>query len=1040
MIGAGKAAPGSAYENYDTAPAYETFGSFATGMLVEDSNGNYNFHSSSPVEYVVTPNDPNNNNQSTITLQGTASLYRYKGYTDPHKLVFYSPSGETNGYWLLFLRRDDLDFVTGQPANSGSCVTNSNAAKQQTDMTKCGQFFPTGSTDPATAAQAYGNLTTALQNVSFNDLVFLVTVGNAANPSYTDPSKLAEDPLVGPEAYRFTHYALEPLGGTIGQILSLYAPNSAYTLLSCIDCGNSLTGHAVLSTTVASQQFQTGTVHGLLSRNLHGLYWPGRTSQETSQQAADKQGADFTLNIVASAQPIEWPELSATLLPNASSVDGQVAAYHFLSYQLITQHYVLGAQGNYLDDIHFYFTGSNNTYIDYHTFNPVNVPFPAPSGSCYAWVDPVTSATLPCFTPADLAAVATQVSTEIVNLDNLLQFMVNGSTNMKDVVAAGNGSAALALIAAGSAVEGSNLQPPPATPVDSSASDSGITSLFSSVVNLGLQLVSEGVLNEDDLKVVAGLGSTIADDLDLASAITGGLTTTTGGDAPLPSPDYPVKIAIANLANSGLQEQLTEGFDIELDTILGDWGKLSTLGPLITDSNNAAFYAPTQAIQNLAVKTLGQAAQRSFYMSLLPISYSVQYYPYWFSGGGFNPPNPPNMGSQTDNEDCNSWYPWNQTTVWPLISLNYPSYVGTVNPWSFSSNPSPIDYYVVASQTVNNPGSSAQRINFLDGQVGSTLFSATGLNLPIEPFVMPHGPMASVFWDTTVNGFDSFPANQTYACGQTSGGLGTAPNNPYITSTSLSAPSSSVLGEAVDLVASVTSAAGTPKGTVSFQNGSSVIGMAPLDSTGKAELSATGMALGTNSITAYYIVNDPYYASQSAPSSVEVYANAPTMELSLSTDSLAVSYGTTSSPVTLQVLSKSGLAGNLVFSCTGLPVGMNCNFSPAQATIATSGIVSTSFTVSGSAIQASGVLLSRKLGIILFCFSLVLLAQIRKGRMRIQSVVGMLLLIIVSAGCIVGCGGSNDSKQLQESGSRTILVTVAAGSTVRTTPLVLNIK
>jgi hypothetical protein len=103
-------------------------------------------------------------------------------------------------------------------------------------------------------------------------------------------------------------------------------------------------------------------------------------------------------------------------------------------------------------------------------------------------------------------------------------------------------------------------------------------------------------------------------------------------------------------------------------------------------------------------------------------------------------------------------------------------------------------------------------------------------------------------------------------------------------------------------------------------------------------------------------------------------------------------------------------------------------------------MVSTSFTVTGSAVQASGVLVSRKLEIILFCFSVVLLAQIRKGRMRIQSVVGMLLLIIVSAGCIVGCGGNNDSKQLQESGSRTILVTVATGSIVRTTPLVLNIK
>jgi hypothetical protein len=52
----------------------------------------------------------------------------------------------------------------------------------------------------------------------------------------------------------------------------------------------------------------------------------------------------------------------------------------------------------------------------------------------------------------------------------------------------------------------------------------------------------------------------------------------------------------------------------------------------------------------------------------------------------------------------------------------------------------------------------------------------------------------------------------------------------------------------------------------------------------------------------------------------------------------------------------------------------------------------------------------------------------------------MLLLILVSSGCIVGCGGNGDSKQLQESGSTTVMVTVKAGVTVSTTPLVLNIQ
>lgn len=70
-IGAGGAAPGSAYENFYTKAMDVVFDPFATGVLVEDAYGNYNFQSSLAVEYLVTPNDQANNNQSTVTLAGS---------------------------------------------------------------------------------------------------------------------------------------------------------------------------------------------------------------------------------------------------------------------------------------------------------------------------------------------------------------------------------------------------------------------------------------------------------------------------------------------------------------------------------------------------------------------------------------------------------------------------------------------------------------------------------------------------------------------------------------------------------------------------------------------------------------------------------------------------------------------------------------------------------------------------------------------------------------------------------------------------------
>jgi hypothetical protein len=1039
-IGSGGApTPGSAYENYgvNTSTPYESFGAFATGTLVEDVNGNYNFQSSNPIEYVVSPNDPANNNLSSVTIQGVGSLSRYKGFNYPNKTVITSPAGETNGYWLLKLQRDNLDYVVNAGDFGSSCIAAGDVGKQLTVVPDCGGFYPTGSSDASTALNAYANLGKALSAIRQDELVFLVTVGTAAYSANQSPLDIARGIVFAESS--FLARTLEPLGGTPGQTLSLYTPGSTYTLITCQVCGNSLNGNAVLSTSLAAQQGQTGFVHGLLSRDLNGLYWPTKTSQESQAQQAAGTGADFTMSLVASQQPIEWPELNGTLLPGASSVAGQFAAFNYLSYELVTQYYIRGAQGSHLDDIHYYFAGSNNTYIDYHTFDPINLPFPGAAGTCFTWNDPVAGRPLTCFTQQDLAAVAQQVSAEIVDMDNVLQFMVNGSTNMKDIVATGNGSAALALIGAAAVVQGSTLQPPPPTPV--TVNVSGILSLVSSVVNEGVTLATDGLVTGDTADLVTKVGSLIAGVFDGASAISGGFTNNDGSQ-PLPSPGYTFNTTIGNLANSGLQQQLTAGFDTELDTLLADWGKLSAIGPLITNSDNPAFYSPNQAAQNLAVTLLGQASQRSFFMSILPAYYGVQYYPSWIAGG-------PSMGNFNDNNDRNCWYASGVNLSHVLVS--YPTYGDVPDPWYYllgasgGTNPNPTDYYILGG-SANNMSKGNQNIPFIDSQLASTLFSPGGLNLPIDPFVTPSGPMKSVFMDTRTNGFDGFPADQTAPCNYTNSGVGAAPpsggpKSQYLTTTTVVVPANSVLGDSVPLLATVTSQTGVPSGIVSFQDGDAELGRATLDATGKASFSASGFALGEHSITADYLVNDPYYTSQSASSIVTVYANAPGMLLSLSTANLSVTYGAMSSPVTMQVNSESGLAGAVNFGCTGLPVGMTCNFNPAQATITAGSSATTSLTISSKATQAAETLWGRGIGILLLPFSLLCLWRIRNGRRYLQGFACLLLLSVLSLGLVIGCGGgSSKAQQLQETGSKTILVTATSGSTTRTIPLVLNIQ
>ncbi len=1030
-IGAGGAAPGSAYENYYSKSSGPV-DPFATGMMIEDPYGHYNFQSSNAIEYLVTPNDPTNQNLSTLTLYNIGrTLTQYAGFTYPNKIVFLSPANQTNGYWLLTLQRDNLNF-------SQQCGAVADSQNQRTIVPACGTFYPTGASAAATQVTAYTQLASALNNLAPNQLVFLVSVGTPA--SATDAWDLATRSSGGQNAYyRNFGDALEKLGGVPISTLNLYTPGSAYSYVTCAGCGNPVTGYSALSTTAYAQQGQTGTLHGILERYLNGLFCPMRASQETAGSSAV---SDFTLDTITSQQPVKWPELSGQPLPGASSVAGQVSAYQYASYQLITQYYIKGAQGDFLDDIHYYFTGSLNTLLDYHTFDPVNLQFPGQSGTCYTWTDPVTNTALPCFTQQDLQAVASQLSAEIVDLDNVLVFMVSGSINMKDVVATGNGSAALALIGAAAEIEGSTLQPPPAKPVTTNVSN--ILNLVSSVVNIGVTVATDGLVPPDLVDSVTRGGSIIGSIFGGASSITGGLTQG-GGPAPLPSPQYTFTTTIGDLANSSLQQQIAIGFDTELDSILGDWGKLSALGPLITNTNYPEFYSPNQVAENVAVQLLGQGSQRDFYIALLPAYYSVQYYPSWV-GWKSRPINPPDFGtlSQGGGGICRSWYAWygsgGTINLPPNVEKAVPTYAGVPNQWTntnYLTGQNPVDHYIIAG-SAQNPGQTNQTFPFIDSQVANTMFAENQLNIPFDEFVTRTGPMANVFLDTTVNGFDNFPEDQVYTCYNPNGEPG-GEQNPNATITTLVAPASSVLGENVTLQATVTTSSGpVSSGTVTFYDGPVQIGTGTLNSKGTATFSTSALALGSHSLDAFYVVNGKYTASQSAVGTLNVYANSPQMTLNLSTRNLNVSHGSTSAPVALQMASKSGLAGTITLSCTGIPAGMTCNFSPAQPTITAGGITSSTLTISTSSAQAAALPLSGGItGLLLLPVSLGLLWYLRKNTRAIQASLCILLISLVSLGCMMGCGGGS-SKTQPPATPQTILVNASCGEFTVSVPLVIN--
>ncbi|MEI9978888.1 MAG: Ig-like domain-containing protein [Edaphobacter sp.] len=1082
-------AQGGAYENYYTNsssnpnPLAEV--PMATGMLVEDMNGNYNFESSDAIEYTVSPNDPSYPNQSIAKVAIPPSQQTGGVTTNIYTSGVQGANGQ-GGYWLLVLQREDLE---SNPNCSGT-VSGSTRV-----FTGCGTFYPTGSSTGSTATSAYTALASALNGVHPDQLAILTTVGNAAYSSSTT-NQAYDVANTMTSATGFTQ-ALTNLGAPSFDPLFLYPQNpvQTYTYVTAPGLGNPLSGMSVLSTSLYAQQAQTGYVHGILVRNTNGLYRPGATSQEI----ATNDTADFTIGLVTSQQPVDWPGLS-----QSSPDPGLWGAYNYISYLLINYKYLLGSQGSYRDDIHYYYNGSLNTSLDYHVSDPLYLPFPTGSNglgtdlNCSAststsctWTDPVSGQSV-TFSLSDFQTMAVQLHIELIYLYNTLQYMVDGSTNMKDIVASGSSNTALALIGAASTVEASTLQPKSTSQIKLQVGN--ILGMVYTAFRVSLLAGSDGAVDiPDQGSNISKVLDHVGDMMSNSSTLGGGIT-----HGRIPNADFSYLTTIGDLANTDLQGQMSAGFDAALDSILSDWNKLSQIGPLVTNTNQGGFYTSTQSTQIAAVGLINQGTQRSIYLSLLPVKYEIHYWPGVYSGvmnGDGN--NQPDMGwfqyNKGNPNDCGMFYtqpPPQYAAVWA------PTLSGGPTPFpNDTSNPSTIqniNYWVMALP-FQNSGDTDASASYADTTIINTLFSnqSGGLNIPFNAFVAPGGPMnnppvavpATTFSYTDMSQISS--SNNKYFSGysiksicsgkqnQDEGGntfpsaphsvndsdssisstnasaTSAPPTNPNVidsTSVTLVAPSSSVSGGNVTLqatVVDVTNTNATPAGTIRFKDGTTPLGDVTTDAKGNATLSISSLALGAHSLTATYLTDGvTYNTSASAVSTLTVYSNSPDMTLSLSASTLSVSYGSASPAVTMQVTSQAGLAGDVTFACSGLPVGMTCNFTPSSATIASGANVTTSFTITGNAVpQTAGLYWKGGIGTMLCAVSLMFLGSIRSRKRSVPALLCLMLLTVAAFNVLTGCNGSPaPSPALKDSGTRTVMVSATSSSVTRETPLTVTIQ
>lgn len=131
------------------------------------------------------------------------------------------------------------------------------------------------------------------------------------------------------------------------------------------------------------------------------------------------------------------------------------------------------------------------------------------------------------------------------------------------------------------------------------------------------------------------------------------------------------------------------------------------------------------------------------------------------------------------------------------------------------------------------------------------------------------------------------------------GGSSTAPSLQPATITVSTTPSTVVAGQSVTVSASVAPVGSVvPTGTVSFENGTSSLGTAPLSSSGVATLPLSSLAAGTYSVTASYSGDSSFAAGVSSPVSLTVQSSSTSTGTTTPPSGTTSSSGTTSPPGT----------------------------------------------------------------------------------------------------------------------------------------------
>ena len=342
--------------------------------------------------------------------------------------------------------------------------------------------------------------------------------------------------------------------------------------------------------------------------------------------------------------------------------------------------------------------------------------------------------------------------------------------------------------------------------------------------------------------------------------------------------------------------------------------------------------------------------------------------------------------------------PNNNSATSPVLIITTSKAVATIT-LTTSLNPSSFNQAVTFTASV--PAGATGTILFSDGAtlLGTAPINAAGVaSLATSSLAIgAHLITAAFAGDTNFSAVTSLVLTQNVTRSLT-------------TTVLTQSTAAQILGTSVTFTATVASAFTSPTGTVSFFDGNTLLGTAPVSTTGATAFSLSTLATGAHIITAAYSGDNVSAASASIPltNTVHDFTNTAMGATTIS----GFPGATAAYNFDLSPLGTSAFLENVTITVTGLPVGTTYSFTPAMMHAGTgrNGSIlnlKTSESLNASNHAPSNPLQNRGT-IALGLLGLVGLGAARKRRHQLPRLVVLLLLCLGSLlplVAVTGCAG-----------------------------------